>query len=606
MNRRLSSIIASLLTIVLLSTIVISGNGAVARALEQGNDTISQYDETQRNSMNMLNYLAVLTQQINSARNSRLFVEEAYSSLINNTHPNAIDENTQFHLASILDALENYRMIAVQRDRLKYIYEQNQAQALRRSLPSPLPLISLSKSKKIMKDLLSLTFMAVDAYASYIDQKAANDLRDMEATWALDDEEAKGLHGIRKQTFNYMIETVNAYKLSGDQALNENAVDEFVAWKNNTNIVQRILFLESNHRTYKDFGSYWLTLAQSYYANEDFDKCLDALSNYDKLQTRIFRKDYDLAKVLPMAIVAAKELKNEAEYVELAGQFAERIIANSDNSDWSLRYFAGQTFVELYGLTKDSTYIERAYKIIRDNVNDLVNEQKSLNRQYMEEFAAKPFPKGATKSVKAAIDNYNKQAKEERDKALAPVYEPFLLNCELLFALAGEIGIDDAEKAKIDNILHENGEDIFLIPALDNLFRFTGKKESEEKEAAEIIFAGSELKVPARSMIKSATMTVTIRELESTEPVTITDWEIVKVDRVNRHDINSFVATYKSPTAEKHRFEAGSTIDITIVPNPYPDAVHLSAKYQAVANKSNWWEVVKVWEGDVKFERRMD
>ncbi len=274
--------------------------------------------------MNMLNYLAVLTQQINSARNSRLFIEEAYSSLINNTHPNAIDENTQFHLASILDALENYRMIAVQRDRLKYIYEQNQAQALRRSLPSPLPLISLSKSKKIMKDLLSLTFMAVDAYASYIDQKAANDLRDMEATWALDDEEVKGLHGIRKQTFNYMIETVNAYKLSGDQALNENAVDEFVAWKNNTNIVQRILFLESNHRTYKDFGSYWLTLAQSYYANEDFDKCLDALSNYDKLQTRIFRKDYDLAKVLPMAIVAAKELKNEAEYVELAGQFAER------------------------------------------------------------------------------------------------------------------------------------------------------------------------------------------------------------------------------------------------------------------------------------------
>ncbi len=40
--------------------------------------------------------------------------------------------------------------------------------------------------------------------------------------------------------------------------------------------------------------------------------------------------------------VAAKELKNSwKEYVELAGQFAERIIA-LDKSDWSLRYFAGR------------------------------------------------------------------------------------------------------------------------------------------------------------------------------------------------------------------------------------------------------------------------
>ena len=44
-------------------------------------------DETQRNSISMLNHLAVLTQEINASQNSRMYLEEAYSMLINNTFP---------------------------------------------------------------------------------------------------------------------------------------------------------------------------------------------------------------------------------------------------------------------------------------------------------------------------------------------------------------------------------------------------------------------------------------------------------------------------------------------------------------------------------------
>lgn len=52
-------------------------------------DTIETVDsetlnDTQLNSINMLNYLVMLTQEINAATNSRLYLEEAYSSLINN------------------------------------------------------------------------------------------------------------------------------------------------------------------------------------------------------------------------------------------------------------------------------------------------------------------------------------------------------------------------------------------------------------------------------------------------------------------------------------------------------------------------------------------
>lgn len=562
----------------------------------------STFDMTQRNSMSMLNYLAVLTQEINASKNSRLYLEEAYSSLINNTHPNAIDDSTHDHLAYILDTLENYRMIAVKRDRLQYIYEQNRAQALRAAIPNPLGLLSAVQSFDLKKIVASVVYMAVDSYTSYTAFTAQNDLQYIKDGWVLDDEEATALHNIRKETFSYMVETVNSYDLPGDLALNENAVDEFVFWKNNTNKVQRILFLESNLETYGAFGAYWLTLAESYYENGDYDKCLGAISAYKAIQTRIFRKDYALAKVLPLAIVSANEEKPAAEYIDLADRFAEGILANTDNTDWSLRYFAAQTFVELYAKSNDLRFLQRAYTVTLGNVNYLVNKQKVMNAEYLSPLVEAVVPKDATKEEKATIDNYYKQIKEERATALTPVYEPLLLNCELLFSLANELEISAIEKAKVDGILHENGENIFLIPSLDNLYRFSPPSEKTANDGINLSFNGKEIIIPSKNVADDARITVTIAAPSAEPPVVIEDWALIKVERKDDNNIDTFSATFKSPTAEKHRYLADSEITIMVVPKSNSAAGALSFTYKTVGTKEQWWEFVKVWEGDISFE----
>ena len=61
----------------------------------------------QRNSIGMLNYLTMLTQEINASKNSRMFLESAYSSLVNNTYPNAVDQETEFRLEELLEQLKN-------------------------------------------------------------------------------------------------------------------------------------------------------------------------------------------------------------------------------------------------------------------------------------------------------------------------------------------------------------------------------------------------------------------------------------------------------------------------------------------------------------------
>lgn len=55
----------------------------------------------QRNSVNMMNYITVLTQEINNSKNSRIYLDSVQSSLLNNMNLNAIDNKTQGQINSL-------------------------------------------------------------------------------------------------------------------------------------------------------------------------------------------------------------------------------------------------------------------------------------------------------------------------------------------------------------------------------------------------------------------------------------------------------------------------------------------------------------------------
>lgn len=118
----------------------------------------------------------------------------------------------------------------------------------------------------------------------------------------LDDAETNSLTESREQLFNYMIDIVHEYKIPDKDALSEEAVNEFVKCRNNTNTARRIQFLESNKNKYENFGEYWLLCAKSYYEDGNYQSCLDAKDKYDSMNINIFRKDHNYADVLPLAI----------------------------------------------------------------------------------------------------------------------------------------------------------------------------------------------------------------------------------------------------------------------------------------------------------------
>ena len=574
----LRKMVALVLALLLLFSFAPTGLFAEETPAAEG-----ELDETQRNSINMLNYLVVLTQEINASQNSRLYLEETYSALQNNTNPNAVDSRTLVEINYLFDTLEEYRMIAVKRDRLQYIYEQNRARAIRDALPGPLALLNVNEAPDKARLISSVVFMVLDAGLNYADSVEEVELQYLQDGWALDDEQAATLHEIRKGTFNYMVETVRDYDLPGELALTEQAVADYVEWENNSNDLQVIRFFEDNEATYRAFGPYWLALARRYYNVGDYAACLRAFDAYEQLDMDIFRRDYDLAQALPLAIVAARNVQDDAQYAQTAARYVRSILDNTDHDDWALRYFAAQTCVELCALTDDESYLQQAYDIALSNVNDLVTQQRAANAAYLAEVKKAEAPQGATEAQKKDVEDYNKLLTEERKAELPPTDEALLLNCDLLFALADELGVSDAQRQSIDGILHEDGAPLFLVPPLDSLYWMTGEAQEAPAESIDIGYGRSTVTVPAQYVTDEAAIAVTVTTEDGS--VTFEDWTLQKVERKDKDDLASFIATYKSSAAGAHGYAVGSRIHIEITPRAGSETPAYTAEYEVVRTK---------------------
>ena len=553
----------------------------------------------QRNAIFMLNYITVLTREINASSNSRLYMEEAYSALYNNTYPNAVDNLTQRQLNGLLDLMERYRMNSVKRERLQFLYEQNQARTIREALPNPVGLLSAVQSFSPARLASSLLYMAVDSATSYESSTREAELQYFQDSWALDDEEAEALHESRKNTFSYMISLVRDYDLPGDLTLTESSVEEFVKWKNNENAVARIQFLESesSRKTYQCYGGYWLLLAESYYENGDFEKCLESLDTYESLGVRIFRLDYELSRVLPLAIAAADELSADVDYEERAVHYSQLILENTDNRDWALRYFAAQTYMDLYTRTQNTDYLASAYAIVLDNTTNLADQQRSLNRTYLSAVEEIDIPSNATRAEKTQIRNYNEALRKARKTELPPVYEPFRLNCELLLALATQLNVSETEQRKIDGILHPKGAAIFLTLPLEALS--WAAEKSFTPDVSEVDFAGTAIKLPVTLLSDDARIEVAITEEGSSTPDVITDWTIASVDRGKSKtpDIQEFTAIFTSEAIKKHAWAPGGKIVITITPKAGSEAEPIVVKFQSIGTKNAWYDYLLFWKG---------
>lgn len=522
----------------------------------------------QMNSYSMMYYLATTAERIRVSKDNRLLLEDIYNSLLNDVNPSAIDEETQNHINQLLENIEDFNNLADKRQRVEYIYNERKALAIKEAAP-------LLEEEFSITDLINWKDLAVDATSSIVDTLNAYketqqsiELEYLYSGWDLDDQEKAAILQNRKDAYNYMITMVRNYGLDGKMTLNEEAFEDFAKICNTKNPSEKIRKLESEEEKYKYLGEYWLELADAYFELDQYAKCINCVENYKKLSTGIYRQDFNLAQILPKAIVAAKSEYSGSAYVGKAEGYAEEILTNTDKKDWSGRYFVAQVYVDLYRQTGNKSYLSSAYDITFDNVAFLMDEQRELNDTYVEEIqnieieepdyselteTIKNIKKGEFKEEKQNIKKYVKYLKALRKTELPTLSEPLILNCELLQALANELNLDQKEKDNVASIISDG------IPTLPVRDHYSFDNESEYEG---IVVKDNSIEIPVELLSSGAEISVVLTESDG-DKTEINDITVSNVKRKGTK-IEDFTANVTSSEYRKYKWTDHTKVHVTI------------------------------------------
>ena len=563
-----------------------------------GGDKEPELSKDQRKSIAVLNYLVSLSQEIAEANNNRLLLETAYSELLGNVLPEAVDPQTQKFINGLANDMHQFRMIEEKREFLSYLHEQERASILDSQLDSVEIVgeltsgavgILVAEKREIVSIVLE-TLVSVGNIAFTEQQTESVELQYLRDGWELDAQAEKVLHSVRIEAFNYMVDVAKAKNIPGKYTLTESLVAEFVKWKNDMNLTARIQFLESHQDTYKMFGDYWLTLASSYYENSDYSKCVDAVREYEKFcaDLEIFRKDYSYAQTLPMYLVSARNVLNEREYTKLAPKYLELILANCDDDDWINRLFAAEVYLELCQLTADRTYMQKAYDVLKNLTNALMIQQQKMNEQYLKEVKLSEVKNEYSDEQKDDTQRYNQMLEELRKTELPPISQPLRMSAEMLLALAEKLQVSEAERDGITRILHNDGLDLFYNLIYDNSVRLNPDISDPTIGQLAVEYTKDDgMKLPVILLSQNSHIKVSVGY--ENDMITFDDWKLTFVERQG-DNVETFLAVFKSEKAKAFKdYKNDMDLVIQIYADQNAKDPDYTINYKVVVETTLWF-----------------
>ena len=430
----------------------------------------SQDTLTGQRSIAMLNYLASQAVSVIESKDSKLLLEDLYQQLYNNVNPEDIDQDTQRLVLRMLNQVENIRLVSVQRDRLQYLLEREQAQAIYNAIPDTLGIIGTVYMGVKRGDLIAGVASAIGLTAQSLlrvkQAQGKNDIEFMKQNWALDDKNSRYFHELRTDVLEYLWKITDIYHLPKTDSLNEKAIKNFFTIQHDSNRTRKLQNLKNGEALYSKYAPYWLELANVYYENAEWQKCIDAIERYEKAQSNIFRKDFDYAHVLTKRVVALQNLymgKDSGLYLELVGRSLKIIEDNIEVSDSLTYYFVAMTYLNMASIenniTNKQAYLDKAYSHLVHNVSMFSRASEEQIAAYLNPIQIPQIDKIQLNS-KEKVKDMEKRLIKERKTELPPFNSLLILNYNTLFNLMNEMNISTTERTRINALVN----DAFINP----------------------------------------------------------------------------------------------------------------------------------------------
>lgn len=182
------------------------------------------------------------------------------------------------------------------------------------------------------------------------------------------------------------------------------------------------------------------------------------------------------------------------------------------------------------------------------------------------------------KAEQKRLKAYNKALKETRKTELPPLYEPLILNCELLLALADKMNISNQEGAEIEAILQTDSNGVFLVDPINIHYSFSANVSAQSVDLNK-----DKVIIPVNLLSADAKVVITATDDEKT--VTFDDCVVKEVKREG-DTVDSFFAHVTSESMKDYKWTADTKVTVKIT---YGEGIDdLQFLFKVAEFKGNW------------------
>ncbi len=450
----------------------------------------AQYN--QEKDIQMLNYVGSLSERIKDSRKNPYELHLLRDEIMNDVDVLGIKPITKHLLEKYQKNIVEFTLLSRQEERMQFIIDNKKAEAINQSIPDPQALIGLALSNPNPYLLVAnVGTMIARSISSYKSAMASAEMEELKMKWELEDKRYKVFEKQSLEAWAYRVDVTNESDIS--KSLNEKVIQNFFKITKDDKKGRLLEELENSETaalyTGAHYQPYYLALAEAYYSNGNWEKCVQAYKEYEKNPVRLFTIDHSAAKVLLKVIDAGTKYLPDEEKIAFIKDYNNKLIKESSKDEWELRYFAGLNYMNLVSLdvTNRKIHLKEAFKIFRSNIAELSSRQDSLLAKFILPID-KNIPNDLSDEKKKIQKKLFKIEEKERKYKTLPLDKALLTNMEMAFAIA-----------KLDKSLMNEWNEYILKRLLEtSLTNMHLRKKYGLKIANfnEVTFNGKELELP--------------------------------------------------------------------------------------------------------------
>ncbi len=444
--------------------------------------SIFSVDETVTTGINLLNeftyYISLVKKE-----NSRVGLDNLYKDLISNYSNKNIDEDTDQRMGEILRTITELQIISLKQERLEILYDYNKNAAIKNAIPSPLSIIGTAKFfgdgltsflrgdviggvTRTVQGISMLATTATSSYSMYNAAKQSLTSEYLEQSYDLEYDQLGRISDLRINSLSHQNTYAHENGVDDEYILNELLADKFAECIVEENYGKALDYLVSKENSYRYFPRYWLELADLYFKNGLYGKCVETIDYYNQNfdYKQIYKKNIRYGQILVDGIASCLKIYNNVdELKERIIPWLEIIVNETADDDWYQRYYCAMVYL-LFADASDEgkCYLENAYYLLKMNLNNLYDRQAKINYYYSGNYQppSNDDYKKMTKNQEEETKSFYNQLNKELD--LLPQVDPaFIETLKLVIQLIQEYNV-----GSISDIRYVN--DVIISPQLNS------------------------------------------------------------------------------------------------------------------------------------------